>query len=66
MRGIELGIPLIVVVAPAGSGKTLLLDMTERACCERSVRRIERGDLAHTVLGEPCDLLLVDEADSVD
>jgi hypothetical protein len=68
MREIGLGTAVIVVAGPSGSGKTLLLDMTERANRERApfVRRIERGDLAHTVLGERCDLLLVDEADSID
>ena len=68
MREIGRGTTVIVVIGPAGSGKSLLLDITESACSSRglSVGRIDRGDLAHTVLGEAPDLLLVDEADSVD
>ena len=68
MRHVELKTAVIAVVGPPGSGKTLLLDMTEDACRGRgmSVLRIERGDLAHTVIGKCSDLLLVDEADFVD
>ena len=68
MRHVELKTAVILVVGPAGSGKTFLLDMTEEACRGRgmSVLRIERGDLAHTVIGKRADLLLVDEADFID
>ena len=68
IRHVEEKTAIIVVAGPAGSGKTFLLDLTETACRERgmSVLRIERGDLAHTVIGKCADLLLVDEADFVD
>jgi hypothetical protein len=68
MRHVEQKTAIVVVAGPAGSGKTFLLDMTEEACRGRgiSVLRIERGDLAHTVIGKCADLLLVDEADFVD
>ena len=67
MREIGLGTPVIVVVGPAGTGKTLLLEIIERACSAKgmSVRRVDRGDLADMALGEWSDLLLVDEADSL-
>ena len=59
--------PVVVVVGSAGTGKTLLMDMTARTCLELglSVRRIARGDLVHTALGETSDILLVDETDSM-
>jgi hypothetical protein len=68
MRHVELGTAIILVVGPGGSGKTFLLDIAEESCRTRgiSVLRIERGDLAHTVIGKHVDLLLVDEADFVD
>src|SRR5260221_345045 len=68
MRHVDLKTAVIVVVGPAGSGKTFLLDITEEACRGRgiSVLRIERGDLAHTIIGKCADILLVDEADFVD
>ena len=68
MRHVELGTAIILVVGPAGSGKSFLLNIAEESCRARgiSVLRIERGDLAHTVVGKRVDLLLVDEADFVD
>jgi hypothetical protein len=68
MRHVELGTTIILIVGPGGSGKTFLLGIAEEACrtCGISVLRIERGDLAHTVIGKHVDLLLVDEADFVD
>src|SRR4051794_6155140 len=68
MKHVELGTAVILVVGPAGSGKTLLLDIAAESCRTRgiSVLRIERGDLAHTAIGKRVDLLLVDEADFVD
>ena len=67
MSQIGLGTPVIVVVGPAGTGKTLLLEIIERACSAKgmSVRRVDRGDLADMALDEWSDLLLVDEADSL-
>jgi type II secretory pathway predicted ATPase ExeA len=57
----------VVVVGSAGTGKTLLLDLLERAATERgmSVQRVERGDLAHSAIGSWSDLLLIDEADLI-
>src|ERR1700704_4645439 len=68
MRHVELGTAIILVVGPAGSGKSFLLGLAEESCRARdiSVLRIERGDLAHTIIGKSVDLLLVDEADFVD
>jgi len=65
MRHVELGTAIILIVGPGGSGKTFLLGIAEESCRTRgiSVLRIERGDLAHTVIGKHVDLLLVDEAD---
>ncbi len=59
--------PLILVTGSASTGKTLLVDMTERACSEKglSVRRVDRGDLLHLTLGRRSDVLLVDEANAV-
>ena len=59
--------PVVVVVGSAGTGKSLLMDMTARTCLEMglSTRRIERGDLVHMALGEKSDVLLIDETDSM-
>jgi hypothetical protein len=59
--------PVVVVVGSAGTGKSLLMDMTARTCLEMglSTRRIERGDLVHMAFGEKSDVLLVDETDSM-
>lgn len=67
-RHVELGTAIVLVVGPAGSGKSFLLGLAEESARARgvSVLRIERGDLAHTVIGKSVDLLLVDEADFVD
>ena len=67
IQNIGMQTPAIVVVGSAGTGKTLLMDMTARTCLELglSVRRIARGDLVHTALGETSDILLVDETDSM-
>src|SRR5258706_7652557 len=68
MQHVALGTAIVLVVGPAGSGKSFLLGLAEESCRARdiSVLRIERGDLAHTVIGKSVDLLLVDEADFVD
>jgi len=67
LHQISLQAPLVLVVGGAGTGKTLLSDMVSRACSEMglSVQCIARGDMAHWMLGERPDVLLVDEADSV-
>jgi hypothetical protein len=56
---------LVVVSGSAGTGKSLLMEMTARACSAKrmSVRREPRGDLLDPAGGERCDVLLVDEAD---
>ena len=48
MRHVELGTAIILVVGPAGSGKSFLLGLAEESGRARglSVLRIERGDLA--------------------
>jgi hypothetical protein len=68
MREIGCGTAVTVVTGPTGSGKTFLLGLIERACTGdgRSVQRIDRGDLADAALSADCDVLLVDEADSID
>ena len=57
--------PLVLVTGGAGTGKTLLSEMTGRACSEMglSVLSVNRGDMVHVALGGRSDLLLVDEAD---
>jgi len=67
IRQIGLQTPVVLVTGSAGTGKTLLIDMTVRVCSEMglSVRRVERGDLVHMPLGRRSDLLLVDEAELV-
>jgi hypothetical protein len=67
VRQIGLKIQLVVVVGGAGTGKSLLADVTARACAEMglSVRHVQRGDLVHMACDQKCDVLLVDEADSV-
>jgi hypothetical protein len=57
--------PVIVVSGSGGTGKSLLMEMTARACSARgmSVRREPRGDLVDPARGEKCDVLLVDDAD---
>jgi hypothetical protein len=57
--------PVVVVSGRAGTGKSLLMEMTARACLARgmSVRREARGDLVDPARADRCDVLLVDEAD---
>jgi hypothetical protein len=67
MRGIGLGSPLIVVAGPAGSGKTLLLNLVERDLREggQAVQRLEPGD-PDDMLGQTGGVLLVDNVESAD
>jgi hypothetical protein len=60
--------PVVLVTGPASAGKTFLVDMTARLCPDvgLSVRRVDRGDLLHIALGQHSDVLLVDEANSVE
>ena len=68
LQHFESGTTRVLVVGPPGSGKSLLLEIAEKACRERRipVLRIERGDLVHMAIGRRADVLLVDEADFVD
>ena len=67
VRHIVLKTPIVLVTGEAGTGKTLLVDMTARVCNEMGlpVHRIDRGDLVHITLGEQADVLLIDEANSI-
>jgi hypothetical protein len=67
MQQIGMQTPVVIVVGSAGTGKSLLMDMTARTCLEMglSARRIERGDLVTSAVGEKTDVLLVDETDSM-
>ena len=70
VRHITLKTPLILVTGSTSTGKTRLVGMVGRACVEKglAVRRVDRGDMVHamhTMLGQPCDVLLVDEANSI-
>jgi hypothetical protein len=67
IRHIGLQAPVVVVVGSSGTGKSLLTDMTARACLGMglSVRRVERGDQVHTAFGAKSDVLLVDQTDSM-
>ena len=58
---------IIAVVGSAGTGKSQLADMTARACVEMglTVRRIDRGDQVHGLLGTKSDVLLIDQTDSM-
>ena len=64
---IVLKTPVVLVSGNPGAGKSLLAEMTARACSamELSVQSVVRGDMVHMALDERSDLLLVDEADSV-
>jgi hypothetical protein len=66
-RQIGLQTPIVVVVGTSGTGKSLLMDITARACLGMglSVRRIERGDLLSQAFGEKTDVLMVDQSDSM-
>ena len=65
VRQIGLQTPVVVVVGSAGTGKSLLMEITARACLAMglSVRSIERGDLLAQAFGEKTDVLMVDQSD---
>ena len=67
MAAIRRGDPLTVLAGRPGMGKTLLLAMIEQACRADgiNVRTVARGDMAHTALGSDPELLLIDEADTI-
>jgi hypothetical protein len=67
IRYIGLQTSIIAVVGSAGTGKSLLVDMTVRACVDMglTVRRIDRGDQVHALLGTKSDVLLIDQTDSM-
>jgi hypothetical protein len=67
MRHVGLRTPLLVVSGAPGTGKSWLLNKVQQVCSTKnlSVRREDRGDLIDVVLADTCDVLLVDEADSV-
>jgi hypothetical protein len=66
IRQTALETPVVIVAGSAGTGKSLLADMAERAFSDMglSVRQIHRGDLVAKT-PEKYDVLLVDEADSL-
>src|SRR5258708_23097728 len=68
MKHFELGTAIVLVVGPAGSGKSLLLGLAEESRRARgiSVMRVERGGLAHTALRKSVPLFLVGAADFFD
>jgi hypothetical protein len=67
IRHIGLQTPVIVVVGSAGTGKTLLVDMTVRACADMGLtaRRVDSGDQVHALLGTKSDVVLIDQTDSM-
>ena len=68
MQQIELGAGAAAVIGAPGTGKTHLLSLVEDACLRRGLlaRRVHRGDLVNSVLSEPSDVLLIDEAECID
>jgi hypothetical protein len=67
MHHVEICAEVVVIVGSAGTGKTLLLQLLEEECAKDglSVSRFYRGDLVSLELCQNCDLLLIDEADSI-
>ena len=67
VRQIALKTPGVLVVGETGTGKSLLMDLTARACAEMglSVRRIERGEQLRSMPDGKIDVLLIDEADTI-
>jgi hypothetical protein len=67
IRQIGFQMPVVVVSGSAGTGKTLLAKIAKRACADLglSVRRVQRSDFKDIAGEQRCDVLLVDEADSL-
>ncbi|HEX3487101.1 MAG TPA: hypothetical protein VHT51_18745 [Micropepsaceae bacterium] len=67
IRHIGLQTPVIVVVGSAGTGKTLLVDMTVRACADMGLtaRRADTADQVHALVGTKSDVVLIDQTDSM-
>ena len=67
IRHIGLQTSIIAVVGSAGTGKSLLADMTARACVDMglTVRRIDSGDQVYALLATRSDVLLIDQTDSM-
>jgi hypothetical protein len=59
--------PFVVVEGSAGAGKSLLLDMTFRACSTMGlpVRHADRAELLQLCLRERSDVLLIDHAEII-
>src|ERR1700710_448519 len=50
--------PVVVVVGSAGTGKSMLIDVTARACVGMGLSvRVERGDLIQLAVGQKSDVL---------
>ena len=64
---VEAHTPLVIVSGTPGTGKSWLLAEVAKVCSDKriAVRCEDRGDLIDPVLADMCDVLLVDEADSV-
>ena len=64
---LEARTPLVVVSGAPGTGKSWLLDKISNACSAKNIAvcREDRADLVDPILADACDVLLVDEADSV-
>ena len=66
-RQIALETPIVVLVGRPGTGKTVLMNMAARAWINMglNVRQVDRGDLVQIALDQRCDLLLIDDANSI-
>lgn len=67
LAAVHRGDPLTVLSGRPGMGKTLILSLIEQACRADgiSVCSIARGDMAHAALGNRPQVLLIDEADTI-
>jgi hypothetical protein len=67
VAAVRRGDPLIVLVGRPGMGKTLLLNRLEQICRADGIGvcSIARGDMAHQAFGTTAQLLIIDEADTI-